>query len=390
MFVDGSSGTGEVALSEDTAARFMARLREILVGPSDAGRLGRKPFVPPRRAFGLFGGKDAPAPPVAYEPPEAPGFRQMFARDKLTLGLFFAINTYHGDMPDMAGQLRLARRADELGFAALWTRDVPLRDPTFGDVGQIYDPWVWLGLLTGHTHSITLATGSIVLPLNHPINVAKAAASVDNLSGGRLFLGVASGDRAVEFPAYGLDLEQRGALFRESLAYFARLAERFPHIRSQLGEFNHADLIPKPVAGRIPLGITGHCQQDPSWIAANCDAWIMYSNSPAVQAIVLQNWREAVEAFGGTDFKPFAQPLGIDLAEDPDEAPTPLRSGMRLGRNRLIELLEALRQIGVNHVALNFKRGRRPAEDVMEEVGQEVLPSFPRHPVTHTPSPTLT
>jgi alkanesulfonate monooxygenase SsuD/methylene tetrahydromethanopterin reductase-like flavin-dependent oxidoreductase (luciferase family) len=48
----------------------------------------------------------------------------------------------------MRGQERLARRAEELGFAALWVRDVPLRDQSFGDIGQVYDPWVYLGWIT--------------------------------------------------------------------------------------------------------------------------------------------------------------------------------------------------------------------------------------------------
>jgi alkanesulfonate monooxygenase SsuD/methylene tetrahydromethanopterin reductase-like flavin-dependent oxidoreductase (luciferase family) len=43
--------------------------------------------------------------------------------------VFFPIEAYEGDAPTMRDQERLARRADELGFAALWTRDVPLRDP---------------------------------------------------------------------------------------------------------------------------------------------------------------------------------------------------------------------------------------------------------------------
>lgn len=360
-------------------SNWRKQLRKILLGPSPDDHLGRKPFVAPKRGLKLFGSKADEAPPEPYVPPDSPGFRRMFARDRLTLGLFFAIDNYDGDMPDMSRQVELARRADELGFAALWTRDVPLRDPSFGDVGQIYDPWVWLGLITGATRDITLATGSIVFPLNHPITLAKAAASVDQLSGGRLFLGIASGDRAVEFPAFGLEIEKRGEIFRESLAYFNRvLYESFPRIDSPLGRLERADLIPKPLYRRIPIGITGHCRQDPDWIAAHCDAWIMYSNSPNTQQIVMRTWRDAVAA-SGADFKPFAQPLHVVLSENPDEDLEPVRSGYRLGRNLLIDLLERLRATGVNHVALNFKRGDRPAAEVMEEIGQEVLPHFPSH-----------
>lgn len=124
-----------------------------------------------------------------------PGFRRMFARHGLRLGLFHPIESYARDEPRMRDQERLSQRAEALGFTALWSRDVPLRDPNFGDLGQVYDPWAWLGWIAAHTSEIALATGAIVLPVRHPLHVAKAAASIDRLSGGRFVMGVAAGDR---------------------------------------------------------------------------------------------------------------------------------------------------------------------------------------------------
>ena len=106
-----------------------------------------------------------------------PGFARVFARDALTLGLMLPMAPLKDGVPDMTGQLDLAARADRLGFAALWSRDVPLFDPAFGDAGQVYDPWVWLGALAAVTRDITLSTAGIVLPLRHPLHTAKAAAS---------------------------------------------------------------------------------------------------------------------------------------------------------------------------------------------------------------------
>jgi hypothetical protein len=51
------------------------------------------------------------------------GFQRMFAPDRLTLGVLFPIEAFSGDQPTMRGQERLARRAEELGYAALWCRD---------------------------------------------------------------------------------------------------------------------------------------------------------------------------------------------------------------------------------------------------------------------------
>jgi alkanesulfonate monooxygenase SsuD/methylene tetrahydromethanopterin reductase-like flavin-dependent oxidoreductase (luciferase family) len=54
----------------------------------------------------------------------------------------------------MEGQVELAWRTETLGFAALWFRDVSLRIPSFGDAGQIYDPFVYLGFIAAQTETI--------------------------------------------------------------------------------------------------------------------------------------------------------------------------------------------------------------------------------------------
>ena len=93
-----------------------------------------------------------------------------------------------------------------------------------------------------------------------------------------------------------------------------------------------------------------------------------------MQAQAIKNWRSLTERFAPGIFKPYAHSLYIDLVDNPDGSATPIHLGYRLGRNRLIELLQHLKEIGVNHVGLNLKYGERPAAEVLEEVGQEVLP----------------
>lgn len=304
----------------------------------------------------------------------------MFAPGKLTLGLFFPIAAYEGDMPLLEGQTALATAADKGGFAALWTRDVPLRDPSFGDLGQVLDPWVWMTYMLPYVKQAALATGSLILPLRHPVHTAKAAASLDLLSGGRLVTGVASGDRPVEFPAFGVDRNTRGERFRETFGYLETLlGESFPRIHSSLGELAGADLMPKPGHGRLPIGVTGSSQQSPDWIATNADFWLTYPRAPQAQAQVLGDWRAAVSRAGAAFQKPVAQSLYVDLAGDPDEPPQPIHLGFRLGRNRLIELLRLFSQMGVNHVAFVLKFSRRPVSEVVDELAREVVPLFPAH-----------
>ncbi|HEX2689480.1 MAG TPA: LLM class oxidoreductase [Kofleriaceae bacterium] len=298
---------------------------------------------------------------------EHPGWRRLFVPGRLTLGLFFPIEAYLGDTPTMRDQERLARRAEELGFAALWVRDVPLRDPSFGDVGQIYDPWVWLGHIAGLTREVALVTGAIVLPLRHPLHVAKAAASVDRLSDGRFILGVATGDRPSELGAFGVDVADRGAAFRRHLEA----------VRGAWGDPpappDHLELVPRPPYGDTPILVTGRSQQTLGWIAANADGWVTYPRPPAQQAAVLAEWRAATRAVGAGD-KPFAQSLYIDLASDPQASPRRIHLGWELGREPLVQLLETYARLGIGHVVLNLKYGHRSAHDVVEELGDHVLP----------------
>ncbi|CAA2141672.1 LLM class oxidoreductase [Hyphomicrobium sp. ghe19] len=302
-------------------------------------------------------------------------FRRMFSKNRMTIGVFFPIEAFEGDVPAMSGQERLAQQAEKLGFSALWTRDVPLRDPTFGDVGQIYDAWVWLGWIAAQTSMIGLATGSIVLPLRHPIHTAKAAASIDQLSNGRFVMAVASGDRPVEFPAFGVDWNKRDVLFRENFRVLRELLkEEFPRIESVYGTMlGTADLVPKPT-GRLPLLVTGSSRQSLDWIAANADGWITYPRSPELQKVHVARWHATVAALAPGTFKPFAQSLYVDLSEDPNAPPRPIHLGFSGGRKIVLRFLDALQVAGVNHVALNLKYSKRSAGEVLDEIGREIIP----------------
>jgi luciferase-type oxidoreductase len=312
-----------------------------------------------------------------------PGFASLFRTDRLTLGVFFPIEAFEGSSPTMARQVELAQRAEALGFDALWFRDVPLLDPAFGDAGQIYDPWVYLGYIAAQTTRIALATGSIVLPLRHPLHVAKAAASVDALSGGRLLLGVASGDRPIEYPAFGQPFDSRDEAFRESVAVLrAAWSSHFPEIRSRRVHLSGADLIPKPPFGTVPLLVTGRARQSLDWIARHADAWMSYPRDATMQAAMLEAWQAAQRDALGRVGKPFAQSLYIDLAEDANRAPAPIHLGYRLGDLHLLALLRRLATLGVSHVALNLKYSRRPAGDVLEQLGSRILPALRASPVS--------
>lgn len=126
----------------------------------------------------------------------------------------------------------------------------------------IPDPLDLLAFLAGHTSRLGLATGVLVLPNHHPVVLAKRAATVDALSGGRLRLCVGVGWLREELEACGVEFETRGRRADEQLAVLRALWEDRPQGVSHHGEFFDFDDItcyPKPVAGqRLPIHIGGH------------------------------------------------------------------------------------------------------------------------------------
>ncbi|WP_211097103.1 LLM class oxidoreductase [Aliishimia ponticola] len=304
-------------------------------------------------------------------------YNSVFQPGGLSLGLVLPLDAHGNDpVPDMTRHMERAQLADSLGFSALWLRDVPFNVPSFGDAGQLFDPFVYLGALAASTRDIALGVASVVLPLRHPAHVAKAAASVDVLSGGRVLLGIASGDRPEEYPALNQNFPDRGARFRDSVAYIRAVAQDYPRAALDHGTLSGGiDMLPKPVAGNIPLLITGGSQQSPDWVAENGDGWMTYPRDTAAQGRVVADYRDRIAAAGLPD-KPVMQSLYVDLVDQPDAAPRPIHLGFQSGTDFLRRYLTDLRTLGINHVALNLRFNRAPVEDTLHRLADALLPDF--------------
>ena len=318
---------------------------------------------------------------------ELPGFGSTFQTGQLTLGLTLPIDEDAEWSPQdsLANQLRLVRKAEAGGVAAVWVRDIPLRVESFGDVGQVYDPWMYLSYLAAQTKTIALGTAAIVVPFQNPLLLAKRAATIDRLSHGRFLMGVATGDRPEEFPAFGMDKGKRDEVFREHIEVYRRATTtKNTPITYSGGRVGGADVVPTPSAREVPLLATGSCQQTMEWRAENAHGWLMYHKGLEIQRQNVANWKRAVddwaqsEGVAGTPaaFKPFAESLWLDLHEDPAAPASGATFGYRLGRNALIELLRSQRSIGINHVMVNFRSSKRSAEEQIDELIEDVIPAL--------------
>ncbi|MBY8976754.1 LLM class oxidoreductase [Rhodobacteraceae bacterium NNCM2] len=304
-------------------------------------------------------------------------YNTLFQPGRLSLGLVAPLERYTTTpIPAMERHIERVQLADQLGFAAIWLRDVPFNVPSFGDAGQIFDPFVYLGALAATTNDIALGVASIVLPLRHPAHVAKAAASADVLSGGRVLLGIASGDRPEEYPALNMTFPDRGARFRDSVEYLGAMAENFPALSNGHGTLSGTiDMLPKPAGGRLPLLITGGSQQSPDWVARNGDGWMTYPRDAASQGRVVADYRARI-AEAGESNKPVMQSLYIDLVEDADSGPRPIHLGFQSGVRFLARYLSEVKSLGINHVALNLRFNGADIETTMKRLADELLPDF--------------
>jgi probable F420-dependent oxidoreductase len=124
------------------------------------------------------------------------------------------------------------------------------------------DPLDLLSFLAGHTDRLGLATGVLVLPNHHPVVLAKRAATVDALSGGRLRLCVGVGWLREEIEACGTEFESRGRRADEQIAVLRALWDQQPDGVTHHGEFFAFENVvcsPKPIAGHhLPVHIGGH------------------------------------------------------------------------------------------------------------------------------------
>ena len=306
-------------------------------------------------------------------------YNTVFQPGQLSVGLVVPLESYADSaVPDMARHVQRAQMADELGFSALWLRDVPFNVPSFGDAGQVFDPFVYLGALAVSTRDIALGVASIVLPLRHPAHVAKAAASADVLSGGRLLLGIASGDRPDEYPALNMGFEDRGARFRDSVDYIRAMADSYPQRDTAQGTLSGGiDMLPKPSGGELPLLITGGSQQSPDWVARNGNGWMTYPRNAAAQGRVVADYRRRISEAGLPD-KPVMQSLYVDLVAQADAPPRPIHLGFRSGTDYLRRYLSEVRDLGINHVALNLRFNGAEIEPTMQKLADEILPEFTR------------
>ncbi len=137
------------------------------------------------------------------------------------------------------------------------------------------DPMIALSFAAAASRSIRLATGVLLVPEHNPVTLAKRAASLDRLSGGRLALGIGVGWSQEEFAALGISFERRGARTDEYVAAMRTLWRDDPaRFSGEFVKFADIRVNPKPMRdGRIPIIVGGNSDAALRRAAQTGDGW---------------------------------------------------------------------------------------------------------------------
>ncbi|MCC8953823.1 TIGR03619 family F420-dependent LLM class oxidoreductase [Bradyrhizobium sp. Pear77] len=192
-----------------------------------------------------------------------------------TFGIAARNFTAYPEMPNARALVEYGVRVEELGYDSVWVWDHMLLgvDPNF----PIIDSLTTLTGIAARTKRIKMGTGILVLPLRNAVALAKQLSSMDQLSEGRLIMGMASGWYKREFDALGIPFEKRGKIMDENLEIMRRLWTE----ESVTGEYmrhniSKAVMYPKPAQPQIPLLIGGYADPVLKRAALNGDGWLTY------------------------------------------------------------------------------------------------------------------
>ncbi|MEM1007185.1 MAG: LLM class flavin-dependent oxidoreductase, partial [Pseudomonadota bacterium] len=133
--------------------------------------------------------------------------------------------------------------------------------------------------------------------------------------------------------------------------------------------------LPKPVGARLPVLITGGSRQSPDWVAENGDGWMTYPRDAMLQGRVVSDYRARLAAAGQPD-KPVMQSLYIDLLDQPEAPARPIHLGFQAGTGFLRRYLTEIRDLGINHVALNLRFNTAPIDTTLKRLADDLLPDF--------------
>jgi probable F420-dependent oxidoreductase len=280
--------------------------------------------------------------------------------------------------------LAMGPLAEALGYDSAWVMDHLLNNGYIRerlDDKPYYHPLAILSYLAATTKRVALGTSVLVLPYHNPVELAKYAATLDQMSGGRVILGVGAGAMTEEFDALGVPFSQRGALTNESMAIMKELWQsadpRYQSPRWNLTGFKFA---PKPVQQPgIPLWVGGSSPGALRRTATLGEGWHPTGLTPEEFGAGREEVRRLASA-AKRDPDALAMSIRIEVEVGGRASSARAASRARLPGDdpeRMIAGLRAYQRAGVEHVLLALNSGDiARITGMMADIAQKVLPEL--------------
>ena len=270
----------------------------------------------------------------------------------------------------------MASRADELGFDSVWVHDHVF------NVGHVldriggrpyYEPMTFLSFVAARTRRVRLGTSVLVLPYHNPVRLAKAAATLDVLCGGRLVMGVGVGLIEKEMQAMGTPFTERGAYTDEAIAVMRALwSSDEPRFAGKYYRFEGMKFSPRPLqTPSIPLVIGGVSRAAIRRAARLGDGWQPLGLSPEALAQGIATLRDEARACG-RDAAKIPVSIAMTLA-----AARVGRHALGTGPSEIVKNARAYADVGVETLIISAGTSDPvEARAALEMVAREVLPAF--------------
>jgi probable F420-dependent oxidoreductase len=256
-----------------------------------------------------------------------------------------------------------ALEAEAAGLDSVWMFDHFFYRRDDGSIQHMYESWTILSALASVTERVTLGSLVMCASFRNPGLLAKMAATLDEVSGGRLILGIGAGWYDPEYEAFGYPTDRRAARYEESLAIVRQLlhGERVTFS----GEFNELrDAVLAPAPSRpIPILVAGDGPRVLRLAGRYADAWNLngFGRPDDRLRTVLRRLDESLEA-EGRDPETLERTIGVtvrhpDATVDADDEPA-----FRGSPRELAAMFDAYADLGIDHLIL--------------EIGPKTIPSI--------------
>jgi probable F420-dependent oxidoreductase len=233
-----------------------------------------------------------------------------------------------------------------------------------------YEPLTLLSFVAARTSRVRLGTSVLVLPYHNPVRLAKTAATLDVLSGGRLVLGVGVGSIENETLAMGSPFAERGALSDEAIAVMRTLwTEEDPSFDGTYSRFSGMKFSPKPLQRSIPLVIGGVSRAAIRRAARLGDGWQPLGLSPEALAEGIARLREEARARGRDGSK-----IPVSIAMGLGAPGSRRRHALGSDPGEIVRNVKAYADLGVDTLVVSANTSDpREARSALEMLAREVL-----------------